>query len=215
MCGRFASWSNKNRILEHFGLGTAPEYYAGYNIYPTTNILARTANGLENLYWGFLPGWAKDRTFECSLATAEKILDKKPFFRDAFRNRRCLVPVNGYYEWDEKTRPRQPWFIRLKETEIFSLAGVWDTWESDAGPRNGLAIITIPPKDPIAHIHHRSPVIIRPEDYDQWLLEGGEKFISPYDGDYEFWPVSTRVNNPAHQGPDLLERAPVPTTLFQ
>jgi len=218
MCGRFACWSDKDKILEHYRLEEGPAYYSGYNIYPTRDILAVREQGdreLVNLHWGFLPAWAKDKKFETSLATAEKILDKKPFFRDAFKKRRCLVPVNGYFEWHEQSRPKQPFFIKLRDSEIFSLAGIWDTWEGPAGPREGLAIITIPPHAQIARIHHRSPVIIEPQDYAEWLQEGGEKFIVPYAGQYDYWPVSTRVNSPQNQGQEIIARIPWPASVPQ
>jgi len=99
--------------------------------------------------------------------------------------------------------------------ELFSLAGIWDTWNTPDGTRDGLTLITTPPPEQIAHIHHRATVIIKPEDYDEWLEVGGEKFIKPFDGEYEFWPVSTRVNSPRNQGPEMLEPIPWPSTIPQ
>ena len=208
MCGRFSIWSDKNKILEHYDLGAAPDVYTGYNIHPQQHIPVvrfTDCKELTNLYWGYLPSWARDKKYETSCATSEKVLEEKPFYREAFKKRRCLIPVNGYYEWNEETKLRQPYFIKLKSVELFSFAGIWDTWQTPDGPRDGVTLITTPPPEQIAHIHHRATVIINPEDYDEWLEQGGEKFIRPYEGDYDFWPVSTRVNNPRNQGPELIQ----------
>jgi putative SOS response-associated peptidase YedK len=218
MCGRFASWSDKNEILKHYGLKHAPDYYAGYNIYPTRDILAvrrKDKPEIVNMYWGYLPAWCKDKKYEVANCRDDKILAKSRFYADSFKNRRCLIPVNGYFEWHQTSKPKQPFFIKLKDQDIFSFAGIWDTWETSHGPREGCAIITAPPPEQIENIHHRAAVIIKPKDYDEWLEEGGEKFLKPYKGKYQYWPVSTRVNTPKNQGLELIERVPWPSTVPQ
>ncbi len=219
MCGRFASWSDKNTILKHYQLEEIPEFYSGYNIYPTTNILvARQTEKRElvNLHWGYLPRWCQDKSYETPNSWNHKILGKSRFYAESFRKRRCLIPVDGYYEWYEKSRPKQPFFIRVQDSELFSLAGLWDVWNTPQGPREGCAIIMTPATEILAPIHHSTPVIIKPEDYDEWLEQGGERFIAtPSRMDYDYWPVSTRVNSPQNQGPEILDRIPWPSSVPQ
>ena len=209
MCGRFALWSDKNKILEHYQLDEIPEHYSGYNIYPTKNILvARQTDKRElvNMYWGYLPHGFYKESYETPNAWNHKILGKSKFYFESFNKRRCLIPVDGYYEWREKPEPKQPFFIRVHDSGLFSLAGLWDTWETPQGPREGCCLIMTPPAEKLAHIHHSTPVIIKTEDYDEWLQAGGERFIqNPSAMDYDFWPVSTRTNSPRNQGPELIQ----------
>ena len=159
------------------------------------------------------PSWAKDEKYKVTSATSEKILAKKPFYKDSFNKRRCLIPLNGYYEWYQDSKPKQPFFIKVKDFEIMSFAGIWDTWDTSDGVREGCTLITTPPPKQIEFIHHRTPVIINPSEYDEWLEEGGDKFIAPYKGKFDYWPVSTRVNQVKNQGIELIERIPWPTTI--
>ena len=210
MCGRFAFWNDKNNILEHYELEDAPDYYTGYNITPSYNIpVIRNQEGKEliNCHWGLVPHWAKDTKLQPINARADSI-GKKPFFRDSFKKRRCLIPVNGYYEWKKIDNHKQPYFIRLNDVELFSFAGIWDSWENPHGTIDSCAIITTDANPFTATIHNRMPVIIAPEEYDAWLTEGCETLLKPYAGEMASWPVSTQVNNPRHQGEDLIQAVP-------
>ena len=207
MCGRFSFWHDKNYILGHYKLDDAPDYFTGYNIVPSYQIVVvRNQDGKElaNCHWGLIPHWAKDTKLKPINARADSIT-KKPFFRDSFNKRRCLIPTNGYYEWKKTNYGKQPYFIKVKDEELFSFAGIWDSWDNPEGALEICAIITTEANQSTVNIHSRMPVIINPDDYDAWLNEGGEKMLTPYQGDMETYPVSTRVNNPRNQGSELIQ----------
>ncbi len=207
MCGRFANWSDKNKILEHYELKNAPDYYTGYNVVPSYDIpIIRLNPGKElaNCHWGLIPHWVKDMKLQPANARADGVA-KKPFFRDSFKNRRCLISMNGYYEWSELNGPKQPYFIHLHENKLFSIAGIWSRWDTPDKSIESCALITTEPNRYLSRIHDRMPVIIKPADYDQWLDKGGEEMLKPWEGDIEAYPVSTRVNSPKNQGPDLIQ----------
>jgi putative SOS response-associated peptidase YedK len=133
--------------------------------------VGQTKNGERKaaaLRWGLIPSWAKDertgaKTFN---ARAETLLER-PTFRDAFRQRRCLVLAGGFYEWDAQ---RQPVYFYLESGKPFALAGLWDTWKSPAGETvNSCTVITTTPNQLLRRVHDRMPVILSPEDYDLWL----------------------------------------------
>jgi putative SOS response-associated peptidase YedK len=203
MCGRFANWADKNRILKHYDLLDGPETRTGYNICPSQDIpIVRRVEGrneLVNAHWGFIPHWAKDKKLQPANTRSDSVATK-PFFRDAFRHRRCLIPVTGFYEWQQTAAGKQPYFIKLQDQEIFSFAGIWSHWQD----MDTAALITCGANALMAPIHDRMPVIIKPKDYDIWLAAGGAGFLQPYDGAMEAWPVSTRVNTPRNQGEVLI-----------
>ena len=206
MCGRFASWADKNKILEHFGLAGGPNMPAGYNITPSDTIPAiRTSESARELitcHWGLIPHWAKDKKFSPINARAESLNDK-PIYRDSFNNRRCLIPANGFYEWTGSKGQKQPWFIKLKNSEILAFAGLWSHWDKEG--LNSCAIITTDANEIMKPIHHRMPVILSPDDYDRWLNEGGMTLLRPCSIAMEAYKVSPKVNNPKNQGPDLVQ----------
>jgi putative SOS response-associated peptidase YedK len=207
MCGRFSLWADKNKIVEHYDLKSGPDTYTGYNVTPSYDIpVIRLHNGRElaNCHWGLIPHWAKDTKLQPANARADGVATK-PYFRDSFRYRRCLIPVNGYYEWSEVGGKKQPYFIHMENNKLFSLAGIWSRWESPDKTIESCAIITTEPNSYLAKIHDRMPLIIRPADYDRWLEQGGMDMLTPYTGEMEAYPVSTRVNSPKNQGPDLIQ----------
>lgn len=207
MCGRFASWSDKNKILEHFGLPNAPDFHTGYNITPSSSIPViriREDKELANSHWGLIPHWAKDTKLQPINARAET-LTAKPFFRDCFKHRRCLIPANGYYEWKGTKGSKQPYFIKVKDAELFAFAGLWDRWDGPDKSLDSCTIITTTANKVASTVHNRMPVIIEPANYDQWLEEGGESLLVPYPGTIELYPVSNRVNSPKNQGPELIQ----------
>ena len=206
MCGRFALQSDKTHIEAHYGLADAPAFSAGYNIAPSSHIpIIRNHNGKElvNYHWGLIPHWAKDSKLKPINARAESITEK-PYFRESFKNRRCLIPADGYYEWQVVTGRKQPYFIRMTDTALFSFAGIWSSWHGPSNTIDSCAIITTQANPYLAEIHHRMPVIIEPDNYDVWLHEGSEDLLKPYAGDMEAYPVSNQVNNPRNQGESLI-----------
>jgi len=208
MCGRFSIISNSKSLEEHFRLVRSGEYLKSYNITPSRNIPAVRLEGgdrvLASLYWGLIPHWAKDTKLKPINAKAETV-DSKPFFRSAFRKSRCLIPANGFYEWQRTARLKQPYYFRLKDAELMAFAGLWDRWEHADDTIESCTIITTEANDVMKPIHDRMPVIVGPDDYDEWLQEGGKTLLHPYSGEMICYPVSTAVNNPEHNGRDLIE----------
>ena len=124
--------------------------------------------------WGLIPYWAKDIKigFSTINARAEEV-DTKPAFREAFRQRRCLVPLDNFYEWKKTATGKQPYAIALPDRRLMALAGLWETWRSPAGERvRSFAIITTTPNELCAELHNRMPVVLKPERWPVWLGEG-------------------------------------------
>ncbi len=205
MCGRFVLSSDAGRLADHYDLDTVPDFNGGYNIAPSAQVpVVRQATDREAAVcrWGFIPHWAKDPVIKPINARAETLADK-PWFRDAFKRNRCLVPVNGYYEWRAVNGRKQPYFIRLAGADLFSLAGLWSCWQGPDGPVETFSIITTTVCEALARIHDRMPAIIAPADYDAWLNDGDQGLLGPCTGEMEAYPVSSRVNNPRNQGAPL------------
>lgn len=132
-------------------------------------------------------------------------------FRAAFRRRRCLVPADGWLEWREEESGKQPWFIAAAGGAPLSFAGLWERWEKGGEPIETFTILTTATSPGLIAIHDRQPTIIKPDDFDEWLAPDTpeERRLalarSAYEGPYDRWPVSRRVNNPRNEGPDLVQ----------
>jgi len=169
---------------------------------------------LDVMRWGLVPFWAKDIKvgFANINAKAEGI-ETKPAFREAFRQRRCLLPVDNFYEWAKTPSGKQPYAIALKGDGLMALAGLWETWRSPAGERvRSFAIITTEPNELCARLHNRMPVVLQPEAWPVWLGEEPadltqlKALLAPYPTDQmTAWPVSARVGSVKNNDPGLIE----------
>ena len=207
MCGRFALGSDRNRLADHYGLATVPAFSGGYNIAPSAPVpVVRLGADKEAAVcrWGFIPHWVKEPVLKPINARAETLTDK-PYFRDAFKRRRCLVPANGYYEWRAAPGGKQPFFIRMAGADLFSFAGLWSSWQGPDGPVESCVIITTKAKEELLDIHDRMPAIIAPDDYDAWLAAGGQDLLKPCAAKMAAVPVGSRVNNPRNQEESLIQ----------
>ena len=207
MCGRFTLNSDRNRLADHYGLADVPAFTGGYNIAPSSLVpVVRLGPGREAAvcHWGFIPHRVRDPVLKPINARAETLADK-PYFREAFRQRRCLVPASGYYEWRLENGSKQPYFIRVKGTGLFSFAGLWSSWQGPDGPLESFAVITTVANGELVHIHDRMPAIIGPDDYGTWLDEGGGDLLRPCATAMEAYPVGKQVNNPRNQGEALVQ----------
>jgi putative SOS response-associated peptidase YedK len=207
MCGRFAFWSDKNNILDHYELEDTSEYYTGYNVTPSYEIAVirnQDSKELANCHWGLIPHWAKDTKIK-PVNTRSDGVATKPFFRDSFKKRRCLIPANGYYEWSVSNGKKQPYFIHLEDSKLFSFAGIWSSWDTPEKTIESCAIITTNSNQYLSKVHDRMPVIISSNEYDTWLDKGGEEMLKPYTGMMQAYPISNRVNSPKSQGPELIQ----------
>ena len=166
------------------------------------------------LRWGLIPFWSKDADigYRTINAKAESI-DTKPAFRDAFRQRRCLVPTDGFYEWKKLGSTKQPYLLTMADGNLFAFAGLWDGWRDLAGREvvRTFTIITTEPNELAAPIHNRMPAIIGPADYAPWPGEEPvEKdellaLLNPFSAErMRAYPVDRRVGNPKNEDAGLI-----------
>lgn len=221
MCGRFTLKTLAPVLAEVFDLPEPPAWTPRYNIAPTqlvptvVRLPEQPARQFCQWHWGLIPAWAKELAIGNRLINAQaETAATKPAFRAAFRQRRCLVLADGFYEWDQRGRPRQPVYIRMHDGRPFAFAGLWERWTSpEGGVIESCTLLTTEPNAAIHPLHHRMPVILDPKDYDRWLDPSLQKpeevqpFLRPYPPDeMTVYPVSTRVNNPANDTPECIER---------
>ena len=214
MCGRFfrnVSWATLRDWYDLFA-ETAPNLEPRYNIAPTQDVMiigkAKAPDGgLRNemrwAHWGLVPSWAKDAKLASRMINARgETVAEKPAFRAAFKRRRCLVPADGFYEWQKTETGKQPWVIKHSDGHPMTFAGLWEKNE-ELGLRS-VTIVTIAANDFMKPLHHRMPVLLQPHQYDMWMgLDTDPKdlhwLLKPYEGDdLEVYPVSRRVNSPAN-----------------
>lgn len=223
MCGRFAQKTSYSELKKLFGLTAAevadvPPVKARYNIAPTQDILNVRQNGEERvalmLKWGLVPSWANDATISARLINARsETVEEKPSFREAFKHRRCLIPTDGFYEWQRNAGgAKQPYFFQLRDEESpFAFAGLWERWKSTDGKvLETCTILTTQANEVLAPVHDRMPVIIHPADYDLWLNEDERQrplrreLLRPFPAEeMTSHPVGLKVNSPSEQGEEL------------
>lgn len=209
MCGRYTLFTPLERFIERFHLSTLVNLAPHYNIAPSQSVpIVRESDGgreLAMLQWGLVPFWAKQvkTSYQMINARAETVATK-PAFKNAFRQRRCLIPADGFYEWRAGPHSKQPYYISLKDNDLFAFAGLWERWEGGTSEViESCAIIVTAANELIQPIHDRMPVILEPEDYALWL--NNESFdaarlnalLQPYPAEQmQAYPVSSRVNSP-------------------
>lgn len=239
MCGRYTRFAATEVIYRHFGIrgphADLQEAAPSWNVAPQSMQLVirlspeTGAREMVLMRWGLVPYFAESPTFNFSTinARAETLLTK-PAFREPFRRRRCLVPVNSYYEWqalDPKGKKKVTWAIGLKTEGPFALGGIWDRWVSrdKRVQLESYSIITVEPNELLTFMHDRMPLLIDPRDYDRWLDPGDPQrppvdLLRPYDDELmKIWRVKPDVGNVRNDRPDLIgpiEPPEDPPTLF-
>ena len=217
MCGRMAITLPHEAVVEMFGAVPAndlPET-PNYNVCPTVNVPVVTSDDgvrrLRPMRWGFIPHWYKKPNGGPLLINARaETIAEKPAFRAACRERRCLLPVTGFYEWyrDGDAKPL-PWFIQRQDGEPLVMAGIWQDWEQDGAVISTCAIVTTGANEAMARIHHRIPVILTAEDWPLWLGEAGKGASTIMKSAPEdallFHRVGTEVNSNRAAGATLLD----------
>jgi putative SOS response-associated peptidase YedK len=242
MCGRYAlNISGDDLALEYNANNPNTAYTASnWNISPTTTIpfISESKNrsvtrDINLASWGLIPSWAKDSSRQANAINARvESISEKPSFRSAFKSRRCLVPVSGYYEWATELgqyRPKQPFFISNKESKTLAIAGIYEEWVNPESNQvlATAAIITRSAVGIVAPIHNRMPVILPSTLWADWLTpnELSKSEVVDYlhmldlpnpDEQLRFWPVSEEVNNARNSGPALANPIALPEsgTLF-
>jgi putative SOS response-associated peptidase YedK len=212
MCGRFTLFEADKVLSKEFGVSSVPPLSPRYNIAPSQPIAAvrtpHTGIGRELalLRWGLIPSWSKDPAIGNRLINARaETVREKPSFRNAFRRHRCLIPTNGFYEWQRQERGKQPYFVRMRDGRVFAFAGLWDRWESsDKDVIETCTILTTAANTVLAPIHGRMPVILPQAEYARWLdpalkdPDSLSPLLVPFPPEEMLAiPVSPRVNAPS------------------
>src|SRR5215467_12065476 len=209
MCGRYRLSRRKQIVEEYFDSSGDEDWIPRYNIAPTQPVPVirqhprEPRRVLSRLRWGLIPSWAKDasaaaRTINARSETAATL----PAFRDALKRRRCLIPADGFYEWQRRGATKQPFCFEVNGGELFAFAGLWDRWK-DANDQwiRSCSILTTTPNAVTSFVHDRMPVILQQNDYDLWLDPGltetdtVAELLKPFDARWmRCYPVSSRVN---------------------
>jgi len=223
MCGRFVQHADPEIYASRYGIDDIADLgdtRPRVNVAPTQQVLAIVADSagrrrLGPLRWGLVPHWSNgpDERYSMINARAESV-HQKPAYRSAFRQRRCLIPADGFFEWRALPGGKQPYLIRRKDGEPFTLAGLWETWhDRDGGERiASCTIIVTDANDQVRPLHDRMPVIIAESDHQAWLdpnnddIDALRRLLVPAESDsWTLHPVSKAVNNPRNDSPELLE----------
>lgn len=171
MCGRFTLKSPGRTKFAQMYPSHLPPLLPRFNIAPSQNILAifqgEDQREASLLQWGLIPSWSNEPKGFIN-ARAETI-EEKPSFKESFYQRRCLIPADGFYEWERTGRIAQPYFFQMSEESTFAFAGIWDAWQVGQESITSCAIITTTANELLETIHDRMPVILRHETYDTWL----------------------------------------------
>jgi putative SOS response-associated peptidase YedK len=206
MCGRFTLAQSPEAVARAFGLDAVPNFPPRYNIAPSqpVGVIVCGQNAskpeFQLMGWGLIPSWAKDPSIGAKLINARsETVTEKPSFRAAFKYRRCLIPADGFYEW-QKTQggAKQPFYFSMAGNAVFAFAGLWESWNDI----ETCTILTTSANGLLQPIHDRMPVILSSEDYVRWLdpnSQGGQVMLdllrSFPDEPMQAIPVSTRVNS--------------------
>jgi putative SOS response-associated peptidase YedK len=229
MCGRTALTATAEDLRDALGLDETPALVPRYNVPPSDRVaVLRGLAGspgrkIELVRWGLVPAWARDTKIGHKLALARgESIAATPAFREAIRRRRCLVIVDGFFEWQRGARrPSQPFFVRRPDRAPFALAAVWERWfGKDGEVLDSCAIITQPARAPVDAIHDRMPLVLEPDAWDQWLdpapmsVDALAPLLQPRTPSLVCHPVSEHVNDPRHEDPQCHEPVePVQLTL--
>jgi putative SOS response-associated peptidase YedK len=219
MCGRYALYTPAEAMVRLFGLSSAADIEPRYNVAPTQPVAVVRADPsnrrrLDLLRWGLVPFWASDLAIGNRMINARgETVAEKPAFRQAYRKRRCLIPADGFYEWQKTSTGKQPWFISPERGGPLAFAGLWERWDDRgrAEPVETCTIITTAANAALAPVHDRMPVILPEQAWTLWLDSATDApaladLLAPAPEDLlSRRPVSRRVNTPANDGPELLE----------
>ena len=217
MCGRFVITSPPEALRRIFGYVEQPNFPPRHNIAPTQPIpvvmVENDARHFHLMRWGFVPSWTKDpRKITLLINARSETVRDKPAFKNAMKRRRCLVPADGYYEWQVSSGRKRPYFIRRRDGHPFGLAALAETWIGPNGEElDTVAIVTAPASADLAVLHHRVPVTMMPVDFERWLdcraqdVEDVMPLLTgPQQGEFVWHEVSTKVNSAANDDAQLV-----------
>jgi putative SOS response-associated peptidase YedK len=230
MCGRFTLRTPPAVLIEHFDLDLRGDqqltlFDPRYNIAPTQDVVvirADEASGrrsVSSMRWGLVPSWAKKVSGPPQINARAETLADKPTFRSAYRRRRCLIPADGFYEWQQSGSgkgTKQPFYIHRPGHQPFAFAGLWESWTPSHATGNSneskfalesCAIVTTEANKTLSHLHERMPVILSPQDHEFWLDPSNQEperlnyLLTPSDAELVAEPVSTYVNRVMNDDP--------------
>jgi putative SOS response-associated peptidase YedK len=212
MCGRFTknyTWAQLHALYRLTLPAAIPNFQPSYNVCPTdpVDMVVGTEVGRElvsNVRWALVPYWW-NKTLKESMRLASfnarvETVATKPFFREPFKQKRCLMPVSGYFEWQDTASGKQPWYFTARDgSPLLTVAGLWDEWKNrETGERiKSCAMIITEPNDFVAEVHDRMPVLLQAAQFDHWLSgDMGAEELTPAPNDFlQRWAVSKRVNS--------------------
>lgn len=216
MCGRFVITSAPEALRQLFGYLEQPNFPPRYNLAPTQPIpvvVSENSRHFRLMRWGLRPAWVKDpRKFTLLINARAETVKEKPAFKNAIRRRRCLIPADGYYEWQSFGGGKRPYFIHRRDGRPIGFAGVTETWIGSNGEEvDTVAIVTAPASADLAVLHHRVPVTIDARDFEFWLDCRSDEadtvtplMRGPEVGEFVWHEISTRVNHAANDDAQLI-----------
>jgi putative SOS response-associated peptidase YedK len=204
MCGRFTLAESPEKVAKAFGT-EVPQFPARFNIAPSqpVGVIVQNRDNSKRefrlMLWGLIPSWSKDPSKTQFINARSETVSEKPSFRTAYKYRRCLIPADGFYEWQKgKSGTKQPFYFSMSDEKLFAFAGLWESWKDI----ETCTILTTTANDLLQTIHDRMPVILKPEDYARWLDPQVQDprelsdLLCPFpDEPMQAIPVSTRVNS--------------------
>ena len=218
MCGRYASSANPDDLVSYFRVEEPPEEVLppSYNVAPTDPVYAVMERHehrlLKVVRWGLVPSWAKDPKVGSRFINARReTVGDKPAFRAAYQRRRCLVPADGYFEWQQQGGHKQPFFLAARNRAPLAMAGLYEVWKApDETLLWTCTVITTEAADELGHIHDRTPLLVPADAWDRWLdpavEDPGQDLLVPgTPGVLDAWPVPPAVGNVKNNGPELVQ----------
>jgi len=222
MCGRYMITSPPEAVARLFAAAGLPNFPLRYNVAPSDDVLAvrPSASGVRELVkmrWGLVPSDSREiRKGRPLINARSETVDRTPTFQSAYRERRCLIPADGYFEWAKRDDGRQPFLFRPRDHSMFAFAGLWEEWRDPTKPGaqilRSCTILTTSPSDLVRMLHNRMPVILAPDSWPQWLGEtcaGADDLqvlLQPGgDEEFECVAVSRRLNRVINDDPACIE----------
>jgi putative SOS response-associated peptidase YedK len=232
MCGRYTLRASPQQMAlvfqaEAIGPALLSGWQPRYNIAPTqlapvVRISGDDKRQMSQLRWGLIPSWATDRSIGSRMINARsETVGSKPAFREALRSRRCLVPADGFYEWQKHGGQKQAMFIHRPDDSPFAFAGLWDRWTDEQNqPLESFTILTTAASEQLRALHDRMPIILQPENFATWLDPAVneptaiEPLLADVPQDLVLQPVGTHVNNVGNDDPRCIVASQAQRTLW-
>ncbi|MBX0323925.1 SOS response-associated peptidase [Halomicroarcula sp. F13] len=228
MCGRYSLFAPPADVEARFDASFDFAFEPRYNAAPSQSLPVVTnedPDTIQRMEWGLIPSWADSRSDHGYINARAETLGQKRSFADAYESRRCLVPADGFYEWTRRNGGKQPYRVALPDDDVFAMAGLYERWEpprrqtglgefgggGDGGEDDVIetfTVVTTDPNDAVRDLHHRMAVILDPNEEETWLTadtDTAADLLDPYDGPMQTYPVSTAVNSPSNDRPELIE----------